>query len=46
MINNARGALLTYDQISGVVVVVVVVVVVSHTISQRILSRFEKFFLQ
>ena len=40
-INNACGALLTYDQISGVVVVVV-----GHAFTQRILSRFEKLFLQ
>ena len=44
VINGARGAPLTYGQLG--VVGVVVVVVVRHAISQRILNRFEKFFLQ
>jgi hypothetical protein len=40
VINGARGAPLTYDELG------VVVVVVCDAVSQRICVRFQKFFLQ
>ena len=47
MINGGRGPPLTYGQLGCVGVVVRVRVrVVRDAISQRILNRFEKFFLQ